>query len=184
MVSMDDIVNNPNSTQVVASQPVVVEPVNTIKTNFVSSSQQKPIILKPIAVIKGNNQLGDVRSHIKIGNNIFAVIHNNDNTNTLQAITSTVASTPIPKPNTQQSTKDVSSIEFKSRPAKRPHCSLDEHDYADEEDNDTFESTGVSKVNLSCNYLSDNCGIIISLTLYLYMGYLLYLKMSNIQKKR
>lgn len=141
MVSMDDIVNNPKKEQTIDTTPI-----NIIKTNVVSKTQQKPIILKPIAFLKGSNQHGEVRSHIKIGNNVFAVIHNSDNT-TLQTITSTVTPVQTPK-NTVQSTSNLQSpVELQSRPAKRPHCNLDEHDYADEEDNDSFESTGVSKVN-------------------------------------
>ena len=156
MISIDELINKPNikqeveMTNITETRPLspvtsktITQQPDIVKSTVFSSpktTSAKQIILKPIAVLNNPSNNTEVRSHIKIGNNIFAIVQKNDNTQHIQSVTSTVGSINANSV-TNQST--VGNKTYYNRNSKI----INEHDYADDKDDELLE-TGVSKVSI------------------------------------
>lgn len=107
-------------------------------------TQSSPVILKPVTFLKDSNGLiktSDIKSHIKIGNNVFAIIQKGN-------ILTTQKANPIKINLTQLPDIKKSTPQVLKNPVR--HVKIEDHDYADaevdDEEIDIVGTRGVSKV--------------------------------------
>ena len=122
-----------------------VEPMmqkNQIKTNgniIQKTEIRNPIVLKPVTGATEN-----IRSHIKIGNNIFAIVQKGTKNTQLSTIDS--SNKILTQLNELSNSNTILKISKPEEVKKTSFCSRnDDHDYVEEDE--PFESMGVSKVN-------------------------------------
>lgn len=106
-------------------------------------TQSSPVILKPVTFLKDSNGLiktSDIKSHIKIGNNVFAIIQKGN-------ILTTQKANPIKINLTQLPDIKKSTPQVLKNPVR--HVKIEDHDYADaevdDEEIDIVGTRGVSK---------------------------------------
>ena len=108
----------------------------------VPQSQAQSLVLKPIAIIKDSNRIekkATVKSHVKIGKNIFAIIQNGNTLKNISIISSVNSNAIVPQ---------ITKTENKQPVIHR--IKLEDHDYAEEEEDiDIIGTRGVSKVIIS-----------------------------------
>jgi len=123
---------------------------NSQKSTITSPSQNKlaisnPLILKPVAVVNGSTGSSNIQSHIKIGDNIFAIIQKSNPTS-LTVSSKTDILTDIEKKSKNEANTTLKicqpGIEVNKNAKLSP--SFHDHDYV--EDEEFAESVGVSKV--------------------------------------
>jgi len=140
MVSMAMLLNNTTtSTQTAKTQ---TKNVITVKNTQNKLAISNPLILKPVSLVNGSNNTSNIQTHIKIGNNVFAIIQkaNPAPKTTLSVIT---------KPQTLTQTSNNTKVETNTLKICQPGVeagktsSFLDHDYTEEED--FMETTGVSK---------------------------------------
>merc|ERR1712157_578785 len=82
MVSMEMLFNSTNSTIKTQAKNVI-----TVKNTQNKLAISNPLVLKPISLVNGSTNTSNIQSHIKIGNNVFAIIQKSNPTSTLSVTT-------------------------------------------------------------------------------------------------
>ena len=161
MVSMAMLLNNAtSSTQTTKTQ---TKNVITVKNSQNKLAISNPLVLKPVSLVNGSTNISNIQSHIKIGNNVFAIIQKANPTPTPKTTLSVTT-----KPQTVTQTSNNTKLETNTlkicQPGVEPGktSSFLDHDYTEEED--FIETTGVSKVSL---HFVDICVAIIPLKWHL-----------------
>ena len=129
-----------NSTPVVPAltTTALAKPTSIATEVKIPQSQAQPVFLKPITIIKasnGANKTSNLKSHIKIGKNIFAIIQDS-NTRNISLTSCTNLNISVPQ-NT--------SVNMSKQPVVN-WIKMEDHDYAEEEEIDIIGTRGVSKV--------------------------------------
>ena len=144
MVSMAMLLNNAtSSTQTTKTQ---TKNVITVKNSQNKLAISNPLVLKPVSLVNGSTNISNIQSHIKIGNNVFAIIQKANPTPTPKTTLSVTT-----KPQTVTQTSNNTKLETNTlkicQPGVEPGktSSFLDHDYTEEED--FIETTGVSKVS-------------------------------------
>ena len=107
----------------------------------------KPLILKPVAVVNGSTSNSNIQSHIKIGDNIFAIIQKSNPTSlTVSSKTDILAKVERVSKSEANTTLKICQPGVEVNKNSKLSSSFHDHDYV--EDEEFTESVGVSKVNI------------------------------------